>query len=88
MRNRINTTIADRGPARPYVERPRPERFNNAHPPLISSIWGKVASEREFEDIRQHALAPAVGIAVSVILSGLIWGTIGGFIWAVVLSRQ
>jgi hypothetical protein len=75
------TTAAN--PATPCLERRRPGRLNDIHPSLIPLLRDEAASEfeLELEDIREDGLAPAIGVAMSAVLSSLIWMALGFPIW-------
>jgi len=77
MSDEIEPLVAAGEPTTPSSERRRPGRLENVHPSLIPLLRGEAAPGRALEDIQEHGLAPATGIAVSVFLSGLIWIIIG-----------
>ena len=59
------------------VERRRPGRVENVSPALIPLLRGETHPPSDDEVLRKDDLAPAAGIAVSVVLSGLVWFLIG-----------
>ena len=54
-------------------ERRRPGRIATVSPALIPLLRGGAVSSPVCEERRESDLAPATGIAVSVVISGLIW---------------
>ncbi len=54
-------------------ERRRAGRMANVHPALIPLLRGKGHQPCDDEALREGDLAPATGIAVAVVISGLIW---------------
>ena len=54
-------------------ERRRPGRIATVSPALIPLLRGGTVSSPVVEERRANDLAPAIGIAVSVVISGLIW---------------
>ena len=54
-------------------ERRRPDRRATVSPALIPLLRGGTVSLPVYEERRESDLAPAIGIAVSVLISGLIW---------------
>ena len=54
-------------------ERRRPGRLATVSPALIQLLRGGTVSSPVCEERRESDLAPAIGIAVSVLISGLIW---------------
>jgi hypothetical protein len=54
-------------------DRRRPGRIETVAPPLIPLLRDGNAPATDYEERRQDDLAPATGIAVSVLISGLIW---------------
>jgi hypothetical protein len=54
-------------------ERRRPDRITTVSPALIPLLRGGTVSSPACEERRESDLAPAIGIAVSVLISGLIW---------------
>jgi hypothetical protein len=55
------------------LERRRPGRIATVSPALIPLLRGGTVSSPVCEERRESDLAPAIGIAVSVVISGLIW---------------
>jgi len=69
-------------------DRRRPERLDHVNPTLIPLLRGTLAPGLPLNDGADLAhnrgeLAPAAGIAVSVVLSALLWAVIGFAGWAV-----
>src|SRR5271165_2431743 len=56
-----------------FSERRRPGRLATVSPALIPLLRGGTVSSPVCEERRESDLAPAIGIAVSVLISGLIW---------------
>ena len=59
------------------VEGRRAGRIANVSPTLIRLLRGECRPARDYENVREHDLVPATGIALSVVMSGLIWVAIG-----------
>jgi hypothetical protein len=62
------------------LERRRPGRMANVSPALIPLLRGQVRVPTDHEERRADALRPATGIAVSLLISGLIWALL---IWLI-----
>ena len=62
-------------------ERRRPGRIPSVNPALIPLLRGEDRPPCDYEVIQEHDLAPATGVAVSVVLSGLIWFAIGCIVY-------
>jgi hypothetical protein len=67
-------------PAR-QLERRRPGRIENASPNLIPLLRGEGQQPCDDEAPGEHDLAPATGVAVAAVISGLIWLLIGCFLY-------
>jgi hypothetical protein len=64
------------GDARTYQERRRPGRLNHANPSLLPLLRGEASPASELAKDVERCLDPATGIAVSAIISCLIWAAI------------
>lgn len=58
------------------LERRRPGRIENVSPHLIPLLRGGTEAWPEDEERRDTDLAPAIGIAVSVLISALMWAVL------------
>lgn len=72
---RDDAQVSDAPPMR--LERRRPGRIENLNPALIPLLRGEAKPPSDTEAVQEGDLAPATGIAVSVVLSGLAWVVIG-----------
>jgi hypothetical protein len=82
MSDLFEPVVVEADPAIPCLERRRPRRLKIVHPFLIPLLRGEAAEfELELEDIREDGLAPAIGVAMSVLISSLIWVVLGFSTW-------
>jgi hypothetical protein len=66
------------------VERRRPGRTENVNPALLPLLRGSEAPALDPDGYSENPLAPATGIMVGLLISGLIWTLIGSLlIWLV-----